>query len=135
MSHDSPICPATGVRCARLCANGRLCEIVSLKAIQPKVDLEAKDNYFIQSHRLGAIESVAKAMLNNSNKRARRVELNHIQQVLKTLHLIPHSAKVIALGLGCLDTGESGLFVLCNSPHQISADLPTLPSNERKPSE
>lgn len=88
------------------------------------MEIQQGSNYFIPSHRLGAIEGVATSMLSNANKRSRRVDLNHIQQVLKTLKLIPHSVKVISIGLGCLDTGESGLLVLCTSPTQVQGDIP-----------
>lgn len=88
------------------------------------MELAAKDNYFIPEHRLGNMSTAVKHMLASNNKRVRRVDLNAIQHVLKTLQLIPQDTKVIALGMGCLDTGDEGLFILCASPHHLEVNLP-----------
>lgn len=89
------------------------------------MDLAATNNYFIPEHKLAGLEQVVTAMLAERNKRNRRVSLNAVQHALKTLGLIPHSAKVIALGMGCLDIGDRGLFVLCTSPTHIQGDIPS----------
>lgn len=131
----SIVCPETKKECMRACSLESGCFMHQFKTSEKGMELVANCNYFIPEHRLGAIGPVCKAMLNNRNKRSRRVELNHIQHVLKTLKLIPAETKVISLGLGCLDTGELGLFVLCSSPHQIFPEIPSTPGDyaaERK---
>jgi len=97
-----------------------------------QVELEAGNSYFIGSQHLGVIEGVVQAMLVNGLRRSRRIEFNHVQHVLKTLKLIPVTEKVIGLSLGSLDSGDTGLFVLCTSPHHIQGDVPTGETKDAK---
>ena len=89
-----------------------------------KVGLELGQSYFIASQHLGVIEGAVQGMLHDGLRRSRRVDFNQLQQVLKTLNLIPQAEKVIGISLGCLDTGDTGLFVLCSSPHHVQGDIP-----------
>lgn len=87
--------------------------------------LQCSNTYFIRSQDLGAIEGAVYTALAIGLRSKRRIEVNHIQQILKTLRLIPHSEKVVAIGIGCIDTGTTGLFVLCESPHHVQGNIPS----------
>lgn len=86
--------------------------------------LSTKLSYFVSTEKLGLIEANVRKMNSLSTKRSRAVELNAIQFVLKKLGVIPHSVKVVALAHGCLDAGDSGLLILCESPTKILGQLP-----------
>jgi hypothetical protein len=91
-------------------------------------------SYFIPMHHLGALEYLVKELSDKTfipGKASRRVEFNHISQVLHTLKLVPHSEKIIGLGLGCSNLGELGLLVVCTSPHQIQGGIPSNYAQER----
>lgn len=157
----NPHCPVTKMPCARSCTvfGGDCrpdCELEKLKNTatassfqrvlandtdrrhaERRKEFARGKTYFIASEHLGVIEGATRAMLASGLKRSRRVEFNHIQQVLKTLKLIPVSEKIVSLGLGSLDTGDTGLLVLCSSPHQVQGDIPNSGGNyasERKDS-
>lgn len=137
------LCPVTSQTCQRSCIANHLCELDKMKRdpkLEPRKEERRKEftkgrSYFIESQHLGAIEGSINRMLRNGLKKSRRVEFNHIQQVLKTLELIPQAEKVVSLALGQLDNGETGLVVLCSSPHHVQGDVPTTGGNyaaERK---
>lgn len=86
--------------------------------------LQCKPAYFIPMDKLGVVEHVARSMLNTPLKRKRALELNNLTWVVKRLKLVPTECKIISVALGCLDTGEAGLFILCNSPTKLLADIP-----------
>lgn len=100
------------------------------KALRRHVDRElnllvsTKLSYFVASEKLGMIEASVRRMNSATNKRSRRLDLNDIQFVLKRLGVIASDAKVVALGYGCLDTGDAGLIILCESPTKILGQLP-----------
>lgn len=127
-------CPITQQACVRNCPLPTECRLHKLKQgahlddrrhLTDRRQVITQHSYFIPMHKLGTLEFATKSMLTRTNKRARRIDFNAIQQVLKTLQLIPHSEKVISMGLGLLDNGELGMLVLCGSPHQVFGDVPT----------
>lgn len=86
--------------------------------------LQCNPSYFIHSDKLGVLEATARGIAHLANKRKRAVELNRLQWILKRLKLIPTECKVIGIALGSLDTGDSGLFVLCHSPTKLLGQIP-----------
>ena len=120
-------CPVTRKKCARDCK-------FSFESLDMNCELQAQAQaqsptaagryYFIPSARLGAIEGAVNSLQGNALKRSRRIELRRITGVLKALKLIPQSEIVVGLGFGTLSTGESGLFILCNTPHHVAGDIP-----------
>jgi len=67
--------------------------------------------YFIPEESLGALENIVREMPLEAIKRARQVEFNRIEHILKDLRLIGRKKKIVALSFGCLDNGEVGMFV------------------------
>jgi hypothetical protein len=86
--------------------------------------------YFIAAERLGMLESAIACMSSTPGKRKRAIEFNSIQQVLKKLKVIEDSMKIVGISFGCLDSGEAGMFVICQSPIRLLGDVPGEPNTE-----
>jgi hypothetical protein len=133
-------CPVTQQSCVRNCTLPTECLLHKLKRGEDiperrheerRKDFAPGRSYFIATHHLGALEYLIKDLQAYKLKASRRVEFNHIAQVLHTLKLVPHSEKIIGLGLGCSNLGELGLLVICTSPHQLSGGIPSNYAQER----
>lgn len=69
------------------------------------------ETFFIPEESLGALENIVREMPQHAVRRARQLEFNRVEHVLKDLRLIGRSKKVVSISFGCLDVGEVGMFV------------------------
>lgn len=95
---------------------------------EEEINMYLDDNrcHFIAAERLGMLENNVAAMATTPGKRKREIEFNSIAHILKRLKVIEHTADIVGISFGCLNSGEAGMFILCKSPTKVIGNIPEI---------